>query len=47
MSFKKHLNKLSHFNAKRIQQREFLNNLQNPDNRITQIDFTQAYQCEL
>ena len=38
---------LSHFNATRIQQRKFLNDLQNPDNRITQIDFAQAYQCEL
>ena len=27
--------------------KEFLNNLQNPDNRITQIDFAQVYQCEL
>ena len=38
---------LSHFNARRIQQQQFLNDLQNPDNRITQIDFAQAYQCEL
>ena len=38
---------LSHLNVKRIQQREFLDNLQNPDNGITQIDFAQAYQCEL
>ena len=38
---------LSHFNAKRIQQQQFLNDLQNPDNCITQIDFAQAYQCEL
>ena len=38
---------VSHFNVKRIQQREFLNDLQSPKNRITQIDFAQAYQCEL
>ena len=33
---------LSHFNVRRIQQREFLKDLQNPDNHITQIDFAQA-----
>ena len=38
---------VSHFNVKRIQQREFPNDLQSPKNRITQIDFAQAYQCEL
>ena len=35
---------LSHFNVERIQQREFLNDLQNPGSYITQTDFAQAYQ---
>ena len=35
------------FIKKRREQREFLNDLENPDNCITQIDFAQAYQCEL
>ena len=34
---------LFHFNVKRIQHREFLDDLQSPDNRITQIDFAPAY----
>ena len=38
---------LSHFNVKRIQQREFLNDFQNPYKCITQGDFAQVYQCEL
>ena len=33
--------------VKRIQQRELLHDLHNPGNCITQIDFVQAYQCEL
>ena len=46
--FKEHFAKAAaHCHVKRFQEREFQNDLKDDNNRILQIDYAMAYQCEL